>query len=171
MKNLFPCALPAWILPACILLAAAWILPAAAFAHGVETAEATGRVDLRTAQFLYSTGEPMLFAKIKIFAPSRPDTPAQESTADINGYFSFVPFESGDWRLTAEDGMGHRGEIIIAVAGEGAERNNVEAARNNAASGKLPAPIAAALGLSLILNIFALWHFAGLRKKRIAHAH
>jgi nickel transport protein len=149
------------------------MIPTAAFAHGVETAEVTGRVDLRTAQFLYSTGEPMLFAKIKVFAPSRPESPAQESAADINGYFSFVPFETGDWRLTAEDGMGHRGEIIIPVAGEGEEDgpNNAGAERNAAPSGRLPAPVAAALGLSLILNIFALWHFAGLRKKGAAHAH
>jgi nickel transport protein len=152
-----------------VLLAAAWAFPAAAFSHGVEIAEATGRVDIRTARFLYSTGEPMLFAKIRVFAPSRPDSPAQESTADLNGYFSFVPYESGDWRLTAEDGMGHRGEIIIPVAGEG--ESPAAAERNPAPSGKPPVPVAAALGLSLILNIFALWHFAGLRKKRAAHAH
>jgi nickel transport protein len=152
------------------LLAAAWAFPAAAFSHGVETAEATGRVDIRTAQFLYSTGEPMLFAKIRVFAPSRPESPAQESAADMNGYFSFVPFESGDWRLTAEDGMGHRGEIIIAVAGEGETESSGEA-QNPADSGKPPALFAAALGLSLILNIFALWHFAGLGKKRAVHAH
>ncbi|MDR3123022.1 MAG: hypothetical protein LBU16_04505 [Treponema sp.] len=149
----------------CALLTA--VLPAAAFPHGVEVAEATGQVALRTARFMYSTGEPMLFARIKVFSPSRPDSPAQESVADLNGYFSFVPFENGEWRLTAEDGMGHRGEIIIAVAGEA----DPPRASPEAPSSRLPPLIAAPLGLSLILNIFALRHFAGLRKKGAAHAH
>jgi nickel transport protein len=124
---------------------------------------------------MYSTGEPMLFAKIKVFSPSRPDAAAQESVADVNGYFSFVPFESGDWRLTAEDGMGHRGEIIIAVADDAASAEAAPtAAMSNeapASSARLPGPVAAMLGMSLILNIFALWHFLGLRKKGAVHAH
>jgi nickel transport protein len=153
----------------CALLITSGVLPAAVFGHGVEIADTTGSVALRTARFMYSTGEPMLFAKIKVYAPSRPDTPAQESIADLNGYFSFVPYESGDWRLTAEDGMGHRGDITITVADAtepaGAARNAVPAAAT------LRTPVATLLGLSLILNIFALWHFTGLRKRRAAHAH
>ena len=152
----------------CALLAAPWVLPAAAFAHGVEVSEATGHVAIRTARFMYSTGEPMLFAKIKVFTPSRPDAPAQETIADLNGYFSFVPFENGDWRLTAEDGMGHKGEIIIAVADDGAE---TAAAEDLNEAARLPGLIAGVLGLSLILNIFALWYFAGLRKKGVVCAH
>ena len=152
----------------CALLAAAWALPSAAFAHGVEISDATGQVALRTARFMYSTGEPMLFAKIKVLTPSRPDAPAQESIADLNGYFSFVPFESGDWRLTAEDGMGHKGEITIAVDG-GAE--TAAAALPEAPSARLPGLAAGALGLSLIFNIFALWYFAGLYKKGAIRAH
>jgi uncharacterized GH25 family protein len=52
----------------------------------------------------------MLFAKVKVFPPSSPDAPARESIADRNGYFSFVNDEPGEWRLTAEDGMGHKGK-------------------------------------------------------------
>jgi nickel transport protein len=158
MKQLFLCA----------VLAA---LPATAFAHGVDISEATGRVDLRTIRCMYSTGEPMLFAKIRVFAPSRPDASAQESVADLNGYFSFAPFEAGDWRLIAEDGMGHRGEIIVAV--DDGEAPAEAASTGAPPSAQLPVPVAAALGLSLILNIFALWHFAGLRKKNqgVVHAH
>ena len=149
----------------CALLAA--VFPAAAFAHGVEISEATGQVALRTARFMYSTGEPMLFAKIRVFAPSRPDAPAQESIADRNGYFSFVPFESGEWRLTAEDGMGHKGDIIIAVA-DGPE---TAASAPEAPAARVPGLVAGVLGLSLILNIFALWYFAGLYKKGALRAH
>jgi nickel transport protein len=159
MKRLFLCTL------------LAWVLPAAVFAHGVEVSEATGQVALRTARFMYSTGEPMLFAKVKVFTPSRPDAPAQESIADLYGYFSFVPFENGDWRLTAEDGMGHKGEIIIAVTDDGTETAGTEDLNRAAPAAPLPGLIAGVLGLSLILNIFALWYFAGLYKKGVIHAH
>jgi nickel transport protein len=158
MKRLFLCAL------------LCWVLPAAAFAHGVEVSEATGQVVLRTARFMYSTGEPMLFAKIKVFSPSRPDAPAQETIADLNGYFSFVPFEAGEWRLTAEDGMGHKGEIFIAVADE-PETPAAAALDEAPASARLPGAAAGVLGVSLILNIFALWYFAGLYKKGVIRAH
>jgi nickel transport protein len=155
----------------CALLAAAWGLPAAVFAHGVEVSETTGQIALRTARFMYSTGEPMLFAKIKVFAPSRPDAPAQESIADLNGYFSFVPFEAGEWRLTAEDGMGHKGEIFIPVADEPETAVAAAAPSDAPAAARLPGLIAGVLGLSLILNIFALWYFAGLYKKGVIRAH
>jgi hypothetical protein len=114
----------------------------------------------------------MLFAKVKVFPPSSPDAAAQESIADRDGYFSIVPFETGDWRLTAEDGMGHKGEIVITVSDETVPEGS--AVRNAAASHKLPTPVAITLGLSLILNIFAVYNFilkksAG--KKDGIHAH
>ncbi|MDR1904379.1 MAG: hypothetical protein LBQ88_19110, partial [Treponema sp.] len=122
--------------------------------------------------FGYTDGESMLFAKVKVFPPSSPDAAAQESIADRDGYFSIVPFETGDWRLTAEDGMGHKGEIVITVSDETVPEGS--AVRNAAASHKLPTPVAITLGLSLILNIFAVYNFilkksAG--KKDGIHAH
>jgi uncharacterized GH25 family protein len=149
------------------VLAVSFIFPDAAAAHGVEVSDVTGQPVVRTARFSYTDGTSMLFAKIKVFSPSSPDVPAQESVADRDGYFSFVPFENGDWRLTAEDGMGHRGEIVITATGETAALT----AENAAPSNKLPAVIAMVLGISLMLNIFALWYFVGLRKKGSAHAH
>jgi hypothetical protein len=153
----------------CSLLTAALFLPAAAFAHGVEVFDETGKPDVRTVRFAYTDGESMLFAKVKVFPPSSPDAAAQESTADRDGYFSFVPFEDGEWRLTAEDGMGHRGEIFVTAAGERA----AEAAQGAAPAGKLPVPVGITLGLSILLNVFAFWYLAGRRLKRTeaAHAH
>jgi uncharacterized GH25 family protein len=153
-----------------LLVMAVLLLPpaAAAFAHGVEVSGETGRPDVHTVRFTYTDGESMLFAKVKVFPPSSPDAAAQESAADRYGYFSFVPFESGQWRLTAEDGMGHRGEIFVTAAGEAAAKP-----ADAAPAGALPLPAAAALGLSLILNVFALWYAAGKRLKKTgaAHAH
>ncbi|GHT98469.1 hypothetical protein FACS1894142_4830 [Spirochaetia bacterium] len=156
MKYLSVLAVPV------LVLVLSLIFPDTAFAHGVEVSDVTGQADVYTVRFSYTDGTSMLFAKIKVFPPSSPDAPAQESIADRDGYFSFVPFEAGDWRLVAEDGMGHRGEIIVTVD------DAAEAAlpvQNTAPSNKVSRSIAIVLGLSLLANIFALWYFAGLRKK------
>ena len=114
----------------------------------------------------------MLFAKVKVFPPSSPDAPSQESIADLNGYFSLIPFENGEWRLVAEYGMGHRGEIFITVA-EGTAPEAAETERVAASAGTLPMYIAIVLGLSLICNVFAFWYLTGekLKKTEVAHAH
>jgi hypothetical protein len=151
----------------------------AVFAHGVEIFDETSKPDVHTVRFMYTDGESMLFAKVKVFPPSSPDAAAQESVADRYGYFSFIPFESGAWRLTAEDGMGHRGEIFVTAAEEAAEET-AEAAemariavQSAASAGTVPKPVAIALGLSLIFNGFAFWYLIGkkLKKNGAAHAH
>jgi hypothetical protein len=153
-----------------VLTAFMFILPAGIFAHGVEVSDETGRPDVRIIRFAYTDGEPMLFAKVKVFSPSSPDAPAQESIADRAGYFSFIPFEPGEWRLTAEDGMGHKGEIGITVS-DGAVPEGAGAAQSAPASGRLPRPFAIALGLSVILNVFAFWYLAGRSQKKMEASH
>ncbi|MDR1319160.1 MAG: hypothetical protein LBJ90_06000 [Treponema sp.] len=148
----------------------ALFLPALVFAHGVEVFDETGKPEVHTVRFMYTGGESMLFAKIKVFPPSSPNAAAQESVADRYGYFSFIPFESGEWRITAEDGMGHRGEIFIPVAG-GAAAETAEAERNTAPADTLPRPVAIVLGVSLILNGFVFWYLMGKRLKKPAAAH
>ncbi|MDR0685534.1 MAG: hypothetical protein LBF83_10465 [Spirochaetaceae bacterium] len=153
----------------CSFLAAAVFSPAAVFAHGVDVSDVTGRTDVRTVKFGYTDGEPMLFAKVKVYSPSRPDVTVQETIADRDGYFNFIPFEDGDWRLTAEDGMGHKGEIIVTVAGgagQGAAKTKEEA-HAPASAGTLPMYIAIVLGLSLICNVFAFWYLAGRKLKKV----
>jgi hypothetical protein len=150
------------------------ILPAAVFAHGVEISDVTGQAGARTLRFMYSDGEPMLFAAVKVYPPSTPEATVQESMTDRDGYFSFVPFENGSWHLAVEDGMGHKGEIVVTVADA---METAAAAQRAVPSGKLPRPFAVALGLSLILNIFAFYNFVlprikGTRKKKeTAHAY
>ncbi|MDR2630103.1 MAG: hypothetical protein LBC60_04190 [Spirochaetaceae bacterium] len=156
-------------------------LPAAVFAHGVDISEVTGRQDVYTIKFSYTDGTPMLVAKVKVFPPSSPDAPAQESIADRNGYFSFVNDESGEWRLTGEDGMGHKGEIVVAVAGAEAAGTGTGtaggvpdgAAAADSIGGKASLALRIVLGLSLILNVFAVYHFllAGFAKKGGGYAH
>ncbi|MDR1400110.1 MAG: hypothetical protein LBJ41_09335 [Treponema sp.] len=150
-------------------------LPVVVFAHGVDISDMTGRQDVRTIRFFYTDGMPMLFARVKVFPPSSPDVPVQESIADRNGYFSFVSDESGEWRLTAEDGMGHRGEIIVDVDGETEAVAGAREAVSGAhlSSGTLPTSFAAVLGLSLIFNVFGLWYITKKRilRREAVHAH
>ena len=106
--------------PACYgIIAAAVLFPAALFGHGVEVYDADGETTgaAHTVRFMYSTGEPMMYAKIFLYPPSNPRTEILQSIADRNGYFSFVPDESGEWRISAEDGMGHKGEIMLSAGG------------------------------------------------------
>jgi nickel transport protein len=140
----------------------ALLLPAAVFAHGVEIYDETGQAGARTLRFMYSTGESMLFASVKLYPPSTPDATVQETMTDRDGYFSFVPFEDGPWRLTVEDGMGHRGEITVAVSGAGSVGDAGNADIPNAAAGGnggAHRALRVMLGLSLILNIFAAYSF------------
>jgi nickel transport protein len=140
--------------PLLVLLAAALVFPAALAAHGVEVSLVTGETELggETVRFMYSTGEEMSFAIIRIFAPSRPDVETLQSLTDRNGYFSFIPDEPGEWRVSAEDDMGHRGEIRINVGGSAG-------AVVSGGTGKTPLVLRLILGLSLILNIFAVYRF------------
>jgi nickel transport protein len=156
--------------PACYaIIAAAAFFPAALFAHGVEVYEVSGETAgaVRTLRFVYSTGEPMMYAKIFLYPPSSPRTEILQSIADRGGYFSFVPDEDGEWRICAEDGMGHKGEIALAagaVENPGAVLTGTSPGKTGIAAGKPPLPLAMVLGLSLILNAFGVWYIAG--KKR-----
>ena len=117
--------------PACYgIIAAAVLFPAALFGHGVEVYDADGETTgaAHTVRFMYSTGEPMMYAKIFLYPPSNPRTEILQSIADRNGYFSFVPDESGEWRISAEDGMGHKGEITVAA---GAAENQAAVVTGN----------------------------------------
>jgi nickel transport protein len=145
---------------------AVWIFPAALFGHGVEASCVSGETPMpvETVRFMYSTGEPMMYAKIHLYSPSRHDTEILQAIADPNGYFSFVPDEEGEWRITAEDGMGHKGEIAVATGSAGVSGDVP------ASGGKLPLPLAAFLGVSLIFNVFLCWYCIG-TKRRVSYAH
>jgi nickel transport protein len=139
-----------------LLLAAALLFPIGLAAHGVEVSLVTGETEFggETVRFMYSTGEEMSFAVIRIFAPSRPGVETLQSLTDRNGYFSFIPDEAGEWLVSAEDDMGHRGEIRINVGASG----NAGAAASGR-TGKAPLVLRLILGLSLILNIFTVYRF------------
>jgi nickel transport protein len=142
------------------LLVIGLLLPAALFGHGVEVYDVTGEDrPVQTISFRYSTGEPMAFAKVKTFPPSTAERNVESlvGISDRNGVFSFIPDEEGEWRVDIEDGMGHKGSITIKA---GSKTGEAETSAPTS-SGTLPLPVSILLGLSLMLNIFALWFFVG----------
>lgn len=147
-----------WLLTA---LLAALVFPTAAFPHGVEVYNVTGGTPavVQSLRFMYSTGEPMMYARIKLYAPSASDAEVLQTVTDRNGYFSFVPEGVGFWRVTVEDGMGHKGEITVNILA-GGEGSDEKSASSQDVNGKPPLPLAALLGVSLILNVFSIWYFA-----------
>jgi uncharacterized GH25 family protein len=151
----------------------ALLFPAMLFAHGVEISLATNTVPIETVRFMYSTGEAMSVAIIRVYAPSKPEVETVQSITDRNGYFSFVPDEAGQWQITAEDGMGHKGAIMVSTE-NGAAGENPRAEMAPGVTSKMPLALRMTLGVSLILNVFAVYYFA--LKKRAAkkdapHAH
>ena len=159
---------------AAVLLAAVFF-PAAVYGHGVETADVSGETGsaVKVALFRYSTGEPMMYAKVKLFSPASPGTEVLSGIADRRGFFCFVADEAGAWRLEAEDGMGHKGTITIRadVASAVAPDASRVSAGASPPGGTFSRVFTAVLGVSLIFNIFALWYGAGALKRKQHHAH
>lgn len=87
------------------------MFPWQVLAHGVEGSVQPGGLAVSCR---YSTGEPMSFAKITVLSPGT-SQPFQVGNADKNGRFCFFPDAPGEWRLTADDGMGHRLEVKVPV--------------------------------------------------------
>ncbi len=139
-----------------ILLACA----TAVYAHGTDYTRlpADGAVAL---QFTYSSEEPMAFAEIKVYSPGSGTAESILGYADRNGVYSFIPDEDGEWRVEAADGMGHKITAPISVHLRGYD---VQPERKSTAGASLPLRVA--FGLSLIVNIFALYWVFNRRKGR-----
>jgi len=65
---------------------------------------------------IYSTGEPMTDAQVRIFAPGEPSTPWQTGTLDNQGRYQFTPDLSkrGRWTVRVE-ATGHSSFINIVI--------------------------------------------------------
>ena len=151
-------------------LAVGLLLPAYIFGHGVEVYDISGEDrPVRIVYFKYSTGEPVSFAKIKIFPPSTRDRNVESlvSITDRNGIFCFIPDEEGEWRVDMEDGMGHKGTIPVnAVFGQDGAAAEPESAGKT--SGRAPLVFNIVLGLSLLANIFGVWYLLAPKRRKPA---
>jgi nickel transport protein len=131
------------------------------FAHGMEGTVKPGGL---TVTCQYSTGEPMSYAKVTILPPGT-SQPFQVGHTDKNGRFCFYPDALGEWRLTADDGMGHKLEVKMPVTD--LEFMKEIPPTSGAASVSNARSLRVLTGLSAIFGLsgFLFW-FQGLRAKR-----
>ena len=106
----------------------------------------------------------MDYAKITIFAPGS-NQPFQVGHADKNGRFCFYPDAPGEWRLTAEDGMGHRLELKVPVTDLDTMKQMPPAP--GAASVSASKSLRVLTGISVIFGLsgFLFW-WQGIRSRR-----
>ncbi|HEY9761720.1 MAG TPA: carboxypeptidase-like regulatory domain-containing protein [Trichocoleus sp.] len=109
------------LLFAVLSLVAVLTIPVKALAHAVETNYILNGLGLEF-QSTYSTGEPLQGATVQIFAPSNPNHPWMEITADDEGKFAFTPDASipGDWEVVIRK-EGHDDIWTVPVNQQGIE--------------------------------------------------
>ncbi|HIK46416.1 MAG TPA: carboxypeptidase regulatory-like domain-containing protein [Leptolyngbyaceae cyanobacterium M65_K2018_010] len=91
-----------------------------AWAHQVETFYTLG--NQLEFQSLFSTGEPFVGAKVRVFAPNNSHQPWQTLTTDGEGRFSFLPDPSipGNWEVAIEsDDQSHADYWTVPVGEQG----------------------------------------------------
>jgi nickel transport protein len=129
--------------------------PLLCLGHGVEHEIFAAGTGIKAR---YSDETPMAYCDVAVFAPDDTDSEYQTGTTDRNGCFAFVPDTSGVWRVTVDDGMGHRLTAEIPV-------DSLQVARTNARHGRDRVSYAI-IGISVIFGLFGL--FALLRSSRRA---
>ena len=151
------------------ILLLSWGSPAGA--HGLAWQADPGPASV--VLFTYAGGEPMAYASIKVFAPNEAAVEYQNAHTDQTGRFAFVPRVAGQWRIVADDGMGHRQEAVLGIAAPqpaASEATNVASGASQSAappqqasSTSSPFVLRLALGLSVLGNMFCGLYF--LRKR------
>lgn len=133
--------------------------PVTSLAHGVTISCREGRAMIIEAA--YDDGEPMEYVKARVTGPD--GKTFQVGNTDGHGRFAWVPDRSGQWTVTAADGMGHKAMAKVQ-AGPG---------RNASIPGQA-APVAQATasrwvktlwGLNALLFIFGLWSWIASRRR------
>lgn len=135
-----------------------------AHAHGtdcriIEDAEAV------TFEFFYDDKEPMQYSEVLVFSPNDDRIEYQNGRTDSKGRFSFFPEAAGRWRIEVNDGMGHLAKGTVDIPAVDAKTVPEAKDKKNKAdfSGNISKPLKIILGLSIILNIWAVFSFLKIR--------
>jgi len=93
------------------------LIPAAAFAHGVDITHQTKTAVEVEAK--YDTGQPVSEGQVTIYAPDDPGKPWATGKADENGRYVFTPdpVKTGTWDVQVRL-AGHGGMVHIPVGGD-----------------------------------------------------
>jgi hypothetical protein len=125
---------------------------APAWAHAVDIDYQVAEHTKLQTQSLFSTGEPLQLAPVKVFAPNM-EQPWLEAQTDVQGQFAFVPDRkiNGDWQVAIGEGN-HANALTLDVSS--AEVKVKEIAEKQAHT-HTPNPIANPLGQQFMVVGFA----------------
>ena len=103
-----------------LIAALALLLPGGLRAHGL-TAEIESSERTVTVKCAYTNGDPAQ-AEVLVHSPSDATRYFAILSTDPFGLAHFEPDVAGQWRLTADDGLGHRASVEFSVDGAGVAR-------------------------------------------------
>ena len=150
------------ILPVVTLVAAGILyLSNIAWAHGVayEMVETSPTVTFKSG---FSSGEPISYGQVLVYAPDNTEVEFQNGRTDKNGVFSFLPDQPGVWKVEVDGGLGHK--LIFDVEVAGSDKNELAAHKKEAPlQGSIE--IRALLGISLIFNLCLAASYLRARRK------
>ena len=107
--------------PAALIAALCLLLPAGLRAHGL-TAEIVSSERSVTVRCAYTNGDPAQ-AEVLVHSPADATRYFAIIRTDQFGVAQFEPDAEGQWRLTVDDGLGHRANLRFTVDEEGAVRS------------------------------------------------
>lgn len=92
---------------------------APALAHAVETNYTIADQFKLETQTVFSTGEPLPLAPVRVFSPTHLDQPWLEGKTDPQGHFTFIPDRKliGDWEVAIGEGT-HADALTVAVSNQ-----------------------------------------------------
>jgi len=100
-------------------------MPHLVFAHGVLVAATVSREAI-TGVASFADGSPIVAANVEVSAISQSKSTSLKATSrtDDAGRFAFpTPRAAGEYRLTVDDGLGHRGAVQLIVDTEISDGN------------------------------------------------
>ena len=139
-----------------VLAASLWLSGAvSAPGHAIRHERWEGATSIR---WLFDDGRPVKSCKVVVFAPGSDGTPYQEGLTDLNGSFAFTPNTNGRWKVTVDDGQGHRVDVFMDVDEQG-RREAGEPHRTGTLSG-------AVAGVGILFGCFGLYAMFAKRSPR-----
>lgn len=109
-----------------LLLLAVVGFPARALAHAMETNYVLEEANKVQFTAVFSTGEPLKNAKVKIYAPNNPSEPLMETQTDENGQFTLDTDQKmpGEWEVSIGK-AGHQDILTVPVTPKGVNLNEI----------------------------------------------
>lgn len=99
-----------WI--TCLVLLIAMGCPQPVYAHALETNFQVDQLQKLYIKSTFSTGDPLQFGQVKVYAPNNPNTPELAGSTDAEGNFTVQldPQQKGEWKVTI--GESDHGDIL-----------------------------------------------------------